>query len=167
MSCILFCFVNNEKENKRIYYSISITNEGDKTLLSFILYVFIYLSIYLFIHLLIWFQTFNKKIIPTRNSTHYKEFITVFTNLYLRVKKLSCTWSCINQDIYTFLFYFLRDHSSHSSHSLHHTSLGISISSLILRQRAQPFPSGRCPFFNTLHLGVQIFTSSCVITPWN
>ena len=57
-----------------------------------------YLFIYLFIHLLIWFQTFNKKLIPTQNSTHYKEFITVFTNLYLRVKKLFCTSSCINQD---------------------------------------------------------------------
>ena len=133
MSCILCCFVNHEKENKRIYYSISITNEGDKTLFSFFHSLCIYLFIYLFIHLLIWFQTFNKKLIPTQNSTHYKEFITVFTNLYLRVKKLFCTSSCINQDVYTFLFYFLHDHSSHSSHSLHHLSLGISISSLTLR----------------------------------
>ena len=31
----------------------------------------------------------------------------------------------IKQDIYTFLFYFLRLSCSHSSHSLHHPSLGL------------------------------------------
>ena len=38
---------------------------------------------------------------------------------------------------------------------LRHPSLGLSNSSLTLRQRAQPFLSGRCPFFRALHLGIQ------------
>ena len=36
-----------------------------------------------------WYQIFNKKLIITRNSTHYKEFITVLVSLYLRMKKNS------------------------------------------------------------------------------
>ena len=38
---------------------------------------------------------------------------------------------------------------------LRHPSLGLSNSSLTLRQRAQPFLSGKCPFFRALHLGIQ------------
>ena len=63
---------------------------------------------------------------------------------------LSCT-----KHVYTFLFHFLRLSCSHSSRSLRHPSLGLSNSSLTLRQRAQPFLSGRCPFFRALHLGIQ------------
>ena len=36
-----------------------------------------------------WYQIFNKKLIITRNWTHYKEFITVLVSLYLRMKKSS------------------------------------------------------------------------------
>ena len=36
-----------------------------------------------------WYQIFNKKLIITQNSTHYKEFITVLVSLYLRMKKSS------------------------------------------------------------------------------
>ena len=43
----------------------------------------------------------------------------------------------------------------YSSHSLHHSSLGLSTSSLTLRQRAQTFLSGRCPFFRALYLSIQ------------
>ena len=63
---------------------------------------------------------------------------------------LSCT-----KHVYTFLFHFLRLSCSHSSRSLRHPSLGLSNSSLTLRQRAQPFLSGRCLFFRALHLGIQ------------
>ena len=38
---------------------------------------------------------------------------------------------------------------------LRHPSLGLNNSSLTLRQRAQPFLSGRCPFFRVLHLGIK------------
>ena len=38
---------------------------------------------------------------------------------------------------------------------LRHPSLGLNNSSLTLRQRAQPFLSGRCPFFRALHLGIK------------
>ena len=71
------------------------------------------------------------------------------------MKNLSYTLSCIKKDVYTFLFYFLRLSCSHSSHSLRHPSLGLSNSSLTLRYRAQPFLSGRCPFFRALHLDIQ------------
>ena len=63
---------------------------------------------------------------------------------------LSCT-----KHVYTFLFHFLRLSCSHSSRSLRHPSLGLNSSSLTLRQRAQPFLSGRCPFFRALHLGIK------------
>ena len=72
------------------------------------------------------------------------------------------------------LFHFLRLSCSHSSHSqgdarfsgrctlaynfhfiLRHPSLGLNNSSLTLGQRAQPFLSGRCPFFRVLHLGIK------------
>ena len=43
----------------------------------------------------------------TELDSHYKEFITVFISLYQRMKKLSYTLSCIKQDVYTFLFYFI------------------------------------------------------------
>ena len=79
------------------------------------------------------YQTFNKEPITTLDVTHYKEFITIFTSLYQRMKKLSYTLSCIKQNVYTFLFYFLRLSCSYSSHSLHHPSLGLSNSSLTLR----------------------------------
>ena len=69
------------------------------------------------------------------------------TFLYIKLDQTRC--------LYTFLFYFLRLSCSYSSHSLHHPSLGLSNSSLTLRQRAQPFLSGRCPFFRALHLGIQ------------
>ena len=38
---------------------------------------------------------------------------------------------------------------------LRHPSLELNNSSLTLRQRAQPFFSGRCPFFRVLHLGMK------------
>ena len=63
------------------------------------------------------------------------------------------TLSCIKQDIYTFFFYSLRLSCSHSSHPLRHPSLKLSTSSLTLRQRAQPFLSGKYPFFRGLHIG--------------
>ena len=63
---------------------------------------------------------------------------------------LSCT-----KHVYTFLFHFLRLSCSHSPGSLRHPSLGLSNSSLTVRQRAQPFLSGRCPFFRALHLGIK------------
>ena len=71
------------------------------------------------------------------------------------MKKLSYTLSCIKQNVYTFLFYFLHFSCSYSSHSLHHPSLALSSSSLTFRLGAQPFLSGRCPFFRALHLGIQ------------
>ena len=69
------------------------------------------------------------------------------------MKNLSYTLGWIKQDVYTFLFYFLFLSYSHSSHSPRHPSLGLSTSSLTFRQRAQPFLSGRCPFFRALHIG--------------
>ena len=39
--------------------------------------------------------------------------------------------------------------------TLRHPSLGLNNSSLTLRQRAQRFLSGRCPFFRVLHLGIK------------
>ena len=45
--------------------------------------------------------------------------------------------------------------SAYNFHSiLRHLSLGLSNSSLTLRQRAQSFLSGRCLFFRALHLGI-------------
>ena len=69
------------------------------------------------------------------------------------MKKLSHTLSCIKQDTYIFLFYFLRLSCSHSSHSLRHPSLVLSTSSLTLHERTQPFLSGWCPFSMALHIG--------------
>ena len=71
------------------------------------------------------------------------------------MKNLSYTLSCIKKDVYTFLSYFLRVSCSLSSHFLCHPPLGLSNSSLTLRERAQPFFSERCPFFRALHLGIQ------------
>ena len=71
------------------------------------------------------------------------------------MKKLFYTLSWIKQNVYTFLFYFLRLSLSYSSHSLHHSSLGLSTSSLTLRQRARSFLTGRCPFLRALHLDIQ------------
>ena len=70
------------------------------------------------------------------------------------MKKLSFVSSYINQDAYTFIFYFHRLSCSHTSHSLRYRSLELSTSSLTLRQRAHPFLSGRCPFFRSLYLGI-------------
>ena len=75
---------------------------------------------------------------------------------YLRMKKRSYILSYIKQDVYTFLFYFLRLSCSDSSHSLRHSSLGLNTSSLTLRQRAQVFLPGRYPFFRVLRLGILI-----------
>ena len=72
------------------------------------------------------------------------------------MKKKHYTLGWIKQNVYTFLFYFLRLSCSYSSHSRHHPSLGLSTSSLTLRKRAQTFLSGRCPFFRALHLGIQL-----------
>ena len=94
--------------------------------------------------------------IKYRDYTKLNSLYEVYNCLYQRVKKLSYILSYIKQDIYTFLFYFLRVSCSHSSHSLHHPSLGPSISSLTLRQRAQPFLSGRRLFLRVLHLGILI-----------
>ena len=52
--CKSCCFMNNEKENKRIQYIVNLTNKGNKTL-SFFLSFFRY-------------QTFNKKLITTREQ---------------------------------------------------------------------------------------------------
>ena len=72
-----------------------------------------------------------------RNATyyksHYSEFIAVFISLYERMKKLSYILSCIKQNVYTFLFYFLCLSCSCFSHSLRHTSLRLSTSSLTLQ----------------------------------
>ena len=38
---------------------------------------------------------------------------------------------------------------------LRHPSLGLNKISLTFWQRAQPFLSGRCPFFRVLHLGIK------------
>ena len=43
------------------------------------------------------------------------------------------------------------------------SSLGLSTSPLTPHYRVQPSLSGRCPFVSTLHLGIQVFTSSSVI----
>ena len=77
-------------------------------------------------------------------------------SLYLRMKKLSYVLSYIKQDVYTFLFYFLRLSCGHSSFSLRHLPLGLSTSSLTLRQRVQLFLSRRCPFFRALRPGILI-----------
>ena len=69
------------------------------------------------------------------------------------MRRNSYTWSSIKQDVHTFLFYFLYLSCSHSSHTLCHPSFGLSTSSLTLLYRAQPFLSGRCPFFRVLHIG--------------
>ena len=42
ISCIPCCFINHEKENKRIHYNANLTNKGNKTFL----YIFIYLYIF-------------------------------------------------------------------------------------------------------------------------
>ena len=78
---------------------------------------------------------FNKKLIIKLNAAHYKVFTTVFKSLYQRMEKLFHTLSWIKQNVYTFLFYFLRLSCSYSSDSLHHPSLplGLSTSSLTLR----------------------------------
>ena len=52
------------------------------------------------------YQTFNKEPITTWYATRYKEFITVFTSLYQRMKKLSYTLSCIKQNVFYFSFLF-------------------------------------------------------------
>ena len=33
ISCIPCCFINHEKENKRIHYNANLTNKGNKTFL--------------------------------------------------------------------------------------------------------------------------------------
>ena len=79
--------MNHGKENKIIHYSLRVTNKRNKTL-----------SYFFFV---------TRRLIKTlhyTNPTHYKEFITVFINLYLRMKKLSYIFSCTKQDVYTFLF---------------------------------------------------------------
>ena len=143
ISCIPCCFMNHEKKNKikRIHQNVNLTNKSKGTRPFFLSFF--------------WYQTFNTKLITTRNATHYRETITALVSLYQRMKKLSYTLSCIKQNVYTFLFYFLHFSCSYSSHSLHHPSLALSSSSLTFRLGAQPFLSGRCPFFRALHLGIQ------------
>ena len=72
------------------------------------------------------------------------------------MKKFPSPLSCIKQDVYIILFYFLRQSHSDSSHSLRHPTLGLSTSLVTVRYRAQPFLSGRCPFCRMLLLGIQI-----------
>ena len=120
ISCIPCCFMNHVKENKRIPYIVKLTNKGNKTFLSSFFFFCLY-------------QTFNKKLITPRNSTHYKEFITVFIRLSQRIKNLSYKLSSMKQDVYTFLFCFLRLSCNHFSHSSRHPYSGLSTSSLILR----------------------------------
>ena len=134
--------MNHEKENKIIYYSVN---------LHFFFLSFFLSSVLSFFFVFI--SDINKKFIATLNSTHYKEFTTVFISLYLRMRRNSYTWSSIKQDVHTFLFYFLYLSYSHYSHTPCHPSFGLSISSLTLLHRAQPFLSGRCPFFKLLHIG--------------
>ena len=69
------------------------------------------------------------------------------------MKNLPYILSYIKQDVYTFLFHILCLSCSHSSYLLRHLSLRSSTSLLTLRQRVQPFLSGRCQFFRVLHLG--------------
>ena len=102
-----------------------------------------------------WYQKFNKKLITTWYATHFEEFLTVFTSLYQKTKKLFYILSCIKQNVCTFLFYFLRLFCIYSSHSLRHPSLGFTNSSLTLRQRSQPLLLWRYPFFRALHFGIQ------------
>ena len=73
-----------------IHYSVNLTNKGNKA------FVFFFLSFFSFS----WYQTFNKKLITTRNSTHSKEFLSVFISPYQRMKKLFYTLSCIKYDVY-------------------------------------------------------------------
>ena len=42
LSYIPCCFKNHEKENKRIHYSVNLTNKGNKTLLHFFLSFFLF-----------------------------------------------------------------------------------------------------------------------------
>ena len=85
-----------------------------------------------------------------------------FRSLYLRMKKLCYMLSYIRQDVHTFLFSFLRQPCGHSSHCLHQLSFKLNTNSLFLWKRAQPFLSGRFPFFQGTVPWHTIFTLSCV-----
>ena len=111
-----------------------------------------FLLLFIFVNI----RNLIKNLITTRNSTHYKQFITALTSIYLKMKKLSCISSYIKQDVYNFLFNFFRLFCSHYSHSLRHPSLGLSTRLLTLRQTAQALLSRKIPFFRVLHLRMLI-----------
>ena len=134
--------MNHEKEIERIHYSVKLTNKGNKTLLSF--------------------SFFDIRCLIKNTSLHetyIRGFITVFISLFLRVKKLPYTLiyvSYINASNKMFILSFSISFVCLIvilSHSLRHLSLGLSTSSLTLREKTQPFVSGRCPFLRALHLG--------------
>ena len=102
ISCVPCCFINHEKGNKRIHYSVNLPNKGNKIFLSFFSFLFFFFSF--------WYQLFNKKLI-----THYT--------------KLDST--CIKQYVYTFFFYSFPLSCCHSSHSLRNPSLRLSKSSTL------------------------------------
>ena len=57
-----------------------------------------------------WYHPFNKKLFITRNSTHYKELVTVLVRNYLTMKRFSYILTYIKlyqTRFYTFLFNFL------------------------------------------------------------
>ena len=91
---------------------------------------------------------------------------TVFTSLYQRMKKLSYTLSCIKQNVYTFLFYFLRLSCSYSSPSLYHLS-GTQHQLTQPHVKSSTLPLRKMPVFQGVAPRHTIFTSYCIIPLWN
>ena len=82
------------------------------------------------------------------------------------MKKLSYTLSCIKQNVYTFLFYFLRLSCSYSSPSLYHLS-GTQHQLTPPPVKSSTLPLKKMPVFQGVAPRHTILTSSCVIPLWD
>ena len=71
--------------------------------------------------------------------------------LYQRVEKFSYILSCSKQDVYTFLFYFLRLSFSCSSHSLRLLGTQHQLTHPLLKNSSLPLRK----ILRVLHLGIQ------------
>ena len=85
--------------------------------------------------------------------------------LYQRVEKFSYILSCSKQDVYTFLFYFLRLSFSCSSHSLR--LLGIQHQLTHPPLKNSSLPLRKIPIFQGVAPWHTILTLSCVISFWD
>ena len=94
LSCIPCCFINHEIENKRIHYSVNLTNKGNKTFLSFILSFFFFFFFFVVVDI----RRLIKKLITTWNLTYYNNCLhkSLAENeksfLYIKLRQAACLY---------------------------------------------------------------------------